>query len=307
MRKLAKISSFQFQRPVPEMFPCEKTWADLVDDAEAPVAELDRAVEQLRHGDVAVPQDRVAGQRPVTGFDARRVEDHDFAPVEGHVAHQVAVSLVRAVELREPGVDVGIGDGHLVAVEFQHDVFALAGIEGLLGRRRDLHVVVPYRPRGLASVVGAPGESQAAADDGFALPVGHEIQIHFRPVVGAVGELRGIPRLFQSLGVEVEHGAAAVLHAVALHQRTQAVELAGMQPRKFVFDGQGGLFGAGDLHASAAVGTAFGQVFDRAGHLPGVMVPVAREPFGPVEIVGEDLDLRAEGAQTQHARCDGGE
>ena len=39
----------------------------------------------------------------------------------------------------------------------------------------------------------------------------------------------------------------------------------------------------------------------------GVMVPVAREPFGPVEIVGEDLDLRAEGAQTQHARCDGGE
>lgn len=26
MRKLAKISSFQFQRPVPEMFPCEKTW-----------------------------------------------------------------------------------------------------------------------------------------------------------------------------------------------------------------------------------------------------------------------------------------
>ena len=70
--------------------------------------------------------DRVAGQRPVTGFDARRVEDHDFAPVEGHVTYQVAVSLVRAVELREPGVDVGIGDGHLVAVEFQHDVFALA-------------------------------------------------------------------------------------------------------------------------------------------------------------------------------------
>lgn len=38
---------------------------DFVDDAEAPVAELNGAVKQFRHSDMAVPQNGITGQRPI--------------------------------------------------------------------------------------------------------------------------------------------------------------------------------------------------------------------------------------------------
>ena len=90
---------------------------DFVDDAEAPVAELNGAVKQFRHSDMAVPQNGITGQRPIARLNTRRIENYDFASVERHFADQFAIRFVSTIEHCEPCVNLGVGDGHLVAVE----------------------------------------------------------------------------------------------------------------------------------------------------------------------------------------------
>ena len=96
----------QFVIPVPHAVVCysprRESVADFMQDAEDPVAfsfDFRQIPADIR---MAVPEDRIAGERPVSGFHARSGEHHDVPPVVRTVADQIDIAFVDLIQVCKP-------------------------------------------------------------------------------------------------------------------------------------------------------------------------------------------------------------